>query len=169
LCLAVELVAFLRQVEALERMSDAGRDRLEQRRLCLVEALVVEPRDADNRPNTTVTEPSADERPCAHREQIEPLITTRRLDGTVEKVLFDEALCLLGSEPIRAHDGSGAAVPACEDKRDLRLECLAQLGGNDLAELPLGLRPVEDRDDLGAPRGLDEPPQQLVMGVSRAR
>jgi len=83
--------------------------------------------------------------------------------------VLEEARCLFRPQPVGADDAGASVVPTSEHKGDLGLERLAQLGGHELAQLRLGLRAVDDRDDLGAPRRLHEPPQQLVATVSRRR
>ena len=66
--IAVEAIPFLGQPQALERMRHGRRDGLEQRRLSLVEPLVVEPRDADDAARTAGAERSADKGACADRK-----------------------------------------------------------------------------------------------------
>jgi hypothetical protein len=64
-------------------------------------------------------------------------------------------------------EGGGSAVTRREDERDLGLERLAQLGGEELAELELRASEVDDRDDLRAAGRLDEAPKQLVAVLNR--
>ena len=80
--------------------------------------------------------------------------------------MLDEALRLVRLEPVGADDAKRPVVRARQHERDLCLERLAQLGGDELAELLFGLGPVDDRDDLRSPRRLHEPPQKLAFGVS---
>ena len=59
-------------------MADARSDRLEQRRLCLVEVPIVEAGDADDATERPPDERSAGERPCLQRAQSEVIINSRR-------------------------------------------------------------------------------------------
>src|SRR4029453_14368111 len=74
---AVQPVAFLRPAAGLKRVADARSDRLEQRRLCLVEASIVEAGDADDTTERPPDERSAGERPCLQRAQSEVIINSR--------------------------------------------------------------------------------------------
>src|SRR4030095_11206680 len=59
-----------------------------------------------------------------------------------------------------------AAVMFGQHERDLGLEGLAKLCGEELPQLAFRLGEVDYRDDLRPPRRLDEAPKQLLAAVS---
>ena len=166
--LAEEPVALLGQAEALQRVLDVRGYRLEERCLGIVEALLVEPAHADDAAREPYAERRADERPRRDGEQVGALVALRRLTGEVEEPLVEQALRLARAQPVSPHDPR-PSVRTGEHEGDLRLEYLAELRSHEAAELGLGLGLVHDRDDLRAPRGLDEAPQELVAAVSPFR
>ena len=93
--LEVEAVALLGQAKAVERVLDAGGYRFEERRLGLVEALVVEPGHAHDAARGALAERSADESARRDREQVVALVAPRRLAGEVEESVIEEALRLV--------------------------------------------------------------------------
>ena len=167
--LAIEPIALFGEAKALQRVLDARCDRLEQGRLRLVEALVVETRHADDAARTASGERRADDSPCAEKAQVAAVITTRRLEVGIEETLLETGRRFLRAQPVGAYDAGASVLGAGEHEGDLGLEGLAQLGGDKLAELRLGLGPVHDRHDLRTAGSLYEAPPQLDATVSLAR
>jgi hypothetical protein len=162
--LAVEPVTLLGQPDAFERVLNALRDRFEQSDLGLVEALAVQPADADRAPIRRAPERHQHEVANADPEQIVALVLLGLPTGqrTATQVVGYQRESSPRWEAVSA-DYAAVAVPFCsEHERDLGLERLTKLRRDELPQLALGAGAIDDRDDLRAPRRFDETPQQLV-------
>ena len=111
-------------------------------------------------------ERNADELARSDRQQVAALVLLRHRANEVEESLVAEVRQLSPLQAVRPDDARPAVVRTHEHEGDLGLERLAELGGDEGAEVGFGPRPIHDRDDLRAPRGLHEAAQQLVAAVS---
>ena len=90
-----------------------------------------------------------------------------RRKGVRAAFVFEQVYALVGRETVGANEcASPSAVRFRQDERDLGFECLAELGGEELAQLGFRSGGVDDRDDLRSPGRLDESPKQLVPAVN---
>ena len=158
-----EGVALLSKADPFQRVFEALSHRLEQGHLPLVEALVVEACDADHAAVDLAGERHDTERSDSDPEQI-GLVQLRLpiRQGPREAFVVQEDGTLVARQTVGTDEGGGSAVTRRQDERDLGFERLAQLCGEELAQFCLRPREVDDRDDLRAPRRLDEAPKQLV-------
>src|SRR4029453_12703223 len=81
-------------------------------------------------------------------------------------LVVEQVRPLLGHEAVGAYESAGGfVVTRRKDERNLGFERLAKLCCEELAQLGFRTGEVDDRDDLGPPRSLNEAPKQLVAAV----
>ena len=167
-------LSFHAQPGSLQRVAHAVGDGLQEGHLGGVEVLVVGPGHAHHRPAAGVP-PERRERQASRAQPQQVLARVHLRPGGVQR---------RQGGGVREHRGRGVGLAAQpggahqlgtrpgrlggEDERDLGLVGLAQLGGHHLAQLGLGPGRVDQGDDLGPPRRLDEAAEDRLVDAGGA-
>ena len=163
-----EDIALLSEADPFQRVLDALDDGFEQGNLCFVEALVVEACDADHAAPALPEERPENELPDSGRSR-SPWCSCAPSErqGARPAFVLEQARTLVGRQTVGAYEGAdGSTVTRRQDNAISASNASQSSAVNELAELSFRTGEVDDRDELRAPRRLDEAPNQLVAAVS---